>query len=501
VRLLRRQRDVRVFINYRKHETSGQAGRLYDALAARYGEDSVFMDTDTIGPGEDYREMLGSAVGRCDALIALIGPDWLTATDEEGRRRLDSPDDWVRVEIESALGQGVRVIPALVDGAKALKAEQLPESLQAFAHRQAIKLGSSAHQWRYDVSRLAAAIEKSQPGDRPRRRPSRGALLAAAGAAVAGAIVAIVLLGFSGSEAKALGKPGDIVFLDDSVPAKMSQDGTNVVQIYPDQMSSTGFKGRATTSNTVHPSWSPDRRHIVLAKDGDIQVLSAGGRLKNLTKTPKLNEDNPAWSPDGRHIAYGRYSTTDSCGAFCERIYVMDADGHHVTRLRGGPGNGWDFAPAWSPDGKQIAYTSIKSSVGTHHANIWVMNADGSNAHQVTHVRGYNRRPAWSPDGKRIAFESDANAADFTTCDPKSQCRYSIAVIDAEGRQRSTLVTNPTDPANDAFPLWLTRTTLLFTANSTASSGGDIWRINADGTGPKQITTDGTSQYASSVAP
>src|SRR5690242_10694811 len=99
MRSLGRRRNLRVFISYRKRDTAGQAGRLYDSLAARYGEHNVFMDTDAIDPGEDYRDALNSAVVDCDALVALIGRGWLTATDAEGRRRLDSPDDWVRIEI------------------------------------------------------------------------------------------------------------------------------------------------------------------------------------------------------------------------------------------------------------------------------------------------------------------------------------------------------------------------------------------------------------------
>ena len=93
----------RVFISYRRQETSGMAGRLYDRLAAHLGEDQVFMDVDTIAPGVDFAEVITQAVRSCEALLAVIGPHWLTATDQDGRRRLDDPHDLVRLEVAAAL--------------------------------------------------------------------------------------------------------------------------------------------------------------------------------------------------------------------------------------------------------------------------------------------------------------------------------------------------------------------------------------------------------------
>jgi TIR domain-containing protein len=82
-----------VFISYRRQESSGLAGRLYDRLAARFGDDQVFMDVDAIAPGLDFTEVLADAVSTCEVLLAIIGPRWLNATDEEGRPRLDDPND------------------------------------------------------------------------------------------------------------------------------------------------------------------------------------------------------------------------------------------------------------------------------------------------------------------------------------------------------------------------------------------------------------------------
>jgi TIR domain len=93
----------RVFISYRRQETAWPARELYDVLVAELGPDRVFKDVDNIEPGDDFVERIQSAVGSCQVLLALIGPQWLTITDARGERRLDDPQDFVRLEVETAL--------------------------------------------------------------------------------------------------------------------------------------------------------------------------------------------------------------------------------------------------------------------------------------------------------------------------------------------------------------------------------------------------------------
>src|SRR6185437_14616575 len=102
-----------IFISYRRQETRDFAGRLYDWLADRFGESRVFIDVVTIAPGVDFADAIFREVAACTVLLAIIGPTWLSAVDLHGRRRLDDPDDLVRLEIEAALARGVRVIPIL----------------------------------------------------------------------------------------------------------------------------------------------------------------------------------------------------------------------------------------------------------------------------------------------------------------------------------------------------------------------------------------------------
>ncbi len=132
---------ARVFISYRRQETAWPARQLYDVLVAELGPDRVFKDVDDIEPGDDFVERIQSAVGSCRVLLALIGPQWLTVTDAKGVRRLDDPEDFVRLEVETALSRDdVRVIPILVDDAKMPRPQELPKELAALTRRQAVEI-------------------------------------------------------------------------------------------------------------------------------------------------------------------------------------------------------------------------------------------------------------------------------------------------------------------------------------------------------------------------
>jgi TIR domain len=150
------QRRGGIFISYRREETAGQAGRLYDRLSGRFGAGRVFMDVDSIAIGVDFTTAITEAVSGCDILLALIGREWLTLTDSRGQRRLDDPDDFVRVEIEAALQRDIRVVPVLVEGAVLPQAADLPTSLRLLVRRQALMLSHVG--FGAEVSRLIAAV-------------------------------------------------------------------------------------------------------------------------------------------------------------------------------------------------------------------------------------------------------------------------------------------------------------------------------------------------------
>jgi hypothetical protein len=147
----------RIFISYRRDETAYPAGWLFDRLAQHFGSAQVFKDVDSIELGDDFVEVISRAVGSCDVLLALIGDQWLNITDLHGRRRLDDPDDFVRLEIEAALARKVRIIPILVDGANMPRADELPAGLSGLVRRQALELSPS--RFEYDTSRLLKVLD------------------------------------------------------------------------------------------------------------------------------------------------------------------------------------------------------------------------------------------------------------------------------------------------------------------------------------------------------
>jgi hypothetical protein len=148
-----------IFLSYRRAEAGGHAaGRLYDSLIARFGEERVFMDVD-MPPGVDFVDRIQEALAQCDVLVAVIGDHWADAIDDRGRRRLDDPDDLVRLEVEAALARpDVAVIPVLIGDARLPGANALPDSLTALSRRQAFPLRTD--RWRSDVAALVSAIER-----------------------------------------------------------------------------------------------------------------------------------------------------------------------------------------------------------------------------------------------------------------------------------------------------------------------------------------------------
>ena len=122
-----------IFISYRRGDSEGQARALYADLSRHLGKDSVFMDVDSIALGRDFRHVLQERLSSCDMVLALIGPDWIDITDEQGNRRLDSPTDFVRQELSAALKRGVPVTPVLVQGARIPPPERLPDDIKDLA--------------------------------------------------------------------------------------------------------------------------------------------------------------------------------------------------------------------------------------------------------------------------------------------------------------------------------------------------------------------------------
>ena len=149
----------KIFINYRRGDEPGFTQALLGRLEQAFPADQLFIDVDNIPPGEDFVRMLESQVAQCDALLAVIGHSWLNATDERGSRRLDDPNDFVRIEIESALKQGKRVIPVLVHEARMPRPDELPEAIRLLATRNAVRL--THERFRADTQGLVKALQQT----------------------------------------------------------------------------------------------------------------------------------------------------------------------------------------------------------------------------------------------------------------------------------------------------------------------------------------------------
>lgn len=142
-----------VFISYRRNEAAAYAGRLYDRLAARFGREKVFMDTANIGLGEDFYEVVTSASESCAVMLALISPRWL-----RGAGGQSDLDDYVRLEVATALRRKILVIPILIQGASMPASQDLPEDLSPLARRNALVLSDDAR-WERDVEDLMKTLE------------------------------------------------------------------------------------------------------------------------------------------------------------------------------------------------------------------------------------------------------------------------------------------------------------------------------------------------------
>jgi hypothetical protein len=149
----------KIFISYRREDEIGYAARLYESLSDTFGQDSLFFDIDSIPPGFDFVEYIDEQVAASDIVLVVIGRHWLSATDKYGRRRLDNPEDFVRVEIEAALKQQKHVVPILVHGAPMPISTELPEKMQPLARRNAFFTTPTG--FKAETGRLSASLQKT----------------------------------------------------------------------------------------------------------------------------------------------------------------------------------------------------------------------------------------------------------------------------------------------------------------------------------------------------
>lgn len=193
-----------IFINYRRDDAPGVAGRLFDHLAPKFSRRGIFMDVDAMKPGRDFVTQLDTQVSQCHVLLAVIGPHWLDAKDHDGQRRLDNSNDYVRIELASALKRDIPVIPVLVDGAVMPPEESLPDDLKPLVRRQALELRHT--RFNSDAEAIMQALVELEP---PRKLP--WPLIGAGLIVAAGAAAAVVLWPRLTSAPQPVGPPPTVV--------------------------------------------------------------------------------------------------------------------------------------------------------------------------------------------------------------------------------------------------------------------------------------------------
>ncbi len=162
---------MKIFISYRRDDSQIASQSIYEALVHELGNDQVFFDIDDIPYGVNFKTHLDRVVSECGIMLVMMGPDWLGAEDAQGRRRLDDPTDFVRIEVESALERGLTVIPVLLKGARMPAADQLPASLSEFSF-----LNAAVVDWGADLrahrERLFRVIHRLRGESTPERHQS-----------------------------------------------------------------------------------------------------------------------------------------------------------------------------------------------------------------------------------------------------------------------------------------------------------------------------------------
>ncbi len=181
---------MKIFISYRRQDSTVITGRIYDRLVAAFGDRTVFRDIDDIPAGKDFRAILETEVGKSDVMLVIIGPQWAGITDSQGKKRLFNPDDFVRIEVESGLKRpDITVVPVLAMGASMPAPDELPESLRDLAYRNALQVRNDPD-FDHDTKRLISQLRASEPiALRLAPKVGLGAL----------AIVVLALLWFAGS--------------------------------------------------------------------------------------------------------------------------------------------------------------------------------------------------------------------------------------------------------------------------------------------------------------
>ena len=449
-----------IFIGYRRDDTADVSGRIYDAMEQRFGRGRVFKDVDNLRPGSDFGAYIRTILPQCRVVLVLMGPHWLEAADATGRRRLDDPNDWVRIEIETALATpGVDVVPVLVNGARMPRGEELPESLHGLLRLHAAVIRRDPD-FRDDVTRLANALRATvktgvltfdaftnpatRSAEASERDGSRRNFLGA-GVGVVGAAAAIGVGAWQwprisemmsrapeAEEQLPAGLPEDFVATTVNTPSRvldLAQGELTRFALSPDgsQLLVPTAAGPVllvdlATGETLHTlrghttgGWAP---HVAFSSDGAQALTAASGsarlwRLQNGEQLRVFEGEHPAiFHPDGESVVLGwrslRMRSHDIATGQVLATYANDF--------------GATFGAACSPDGRQVLVSSIGS------ARIYDA-VSGALLHRISDDK-FGYAASYSPDGASAVVGTAMGAA---MIDPSAG--QQIRTFDIDGAQ------------------------------------------------------------------
>ena len=531
----------RIFISYRRDEAAYSAGWLFDRLAEHFGEGQIFKDIDSIELGDDFVEMIHRAVGSCDVLLALIGDRWLTTTDEDGARRLDDPNDFVRVEIEAALTRDVRVIPILVDGARMPRAGELPPSLAKLVRRQALEL--SPARFDFDTGRLLKVLDKTlaevraaqagpastmspagtgpdqhsttltaagsraegepgpptsipvpvmpaspshpdldRPADKPPRRLSTRARILAGGGALAAVISLLIVIAVAKSQTPPDQTAGPAPGLSTSPTPQPTSRSAAPLPSLP--KSAALSKSQMIVAMKVSGNWD-----LYLADE------SHNAPQRRLTKG-SATDNGQMLSADRRTVIY-MHDTDDTDNRRTLRV-AGAADGRGDRELLSPVPevcNAKMYRPALSPTDPGLLAVPCTNTKG--HWGLYLIRTDGMVVREIEQPGRRVDDPTFSPDGKELAFwsgsQTDVDGGNLyvTRVDkpspPRRLTRSQLAGQDGD----------PTfSPSGDSIAF------RRRTADGTTGGNADIYVIRADGKGgARRLTNDPATEQDPSYSP
>jgi eukaryotic-like serine/threonine-protein kinase len=366
-----------IFISYRRSDNPDATGRIYDRLIAEFGKAQVFKDVDSIPLGMDFRGHLNDIVGGCAVVLAIIGPGWADTRSSAGQRRLEDPDDFVRIELEAALARGIPVVPVLVGNATMPGVSQLPATLAELAYRQSIQVRPDPD-FHNDATRLVSALQAVLDPGAPKKPPPPAAkaasgvplkwMIAFATAMLAAAALAIPAL----THLREMPPPETLTDIvtpatDDPASFALSPDGRQIVfvakgdgarRLWLRSLAKATAVPLAGTEDAASPFWSPDSRSIGFFVPGALRRLDIdGGQPQTLAPVSSFVQAEGAWSTKGVILFPAR-----AAGPFAR--VAASGGATTVLPLLGKNEDGNRF-PRFLPDGQHFLFVGRNSAEGS----------------------------------------------------------------------------------------------------------------------------------------